>query len=962
MTAAEFETAEEIFHQALDCEQDQLETFLVNRCAGDDSLRDKVEALLASHRHAEDFIQTSIGAAAANFVENEGESLIGKTIGHYKISKQIDAGGMGEVYLAFDITAERWAALKFLPKNVTGDAERLKRFQQEAHTVASLNHPNILTVYEVGEAGSLQYIASELVEGETLRQRLAHGSMQSGEVLDIVIQVAAALAAAHSAGVVHRDIKPENIMLRPDGYVKVLDFGIAKLATSAFAEATGDRQESMTLVETNLGSTLGTVSYMSPEQAGPEARGIDQRTDIWSLGVVIYEMVTRHAPFTGEAPREVIAAMLTNEPPAIRHYTLQAPDELQQIVTKALRKNPEQRYQSTNELLAALKGLRHKLELAAELDVSAAQRRWRRTVWPAALAATVGFLAAVSVIVWKASVQSPAPEKSVAVLPFKNLSGDPENAFFVDGVQDEILTDLAQIADLKVVSRTSVLPYKSGTTRKLPKIARQLGVAHVVEGSVQRSGNRVRVNAQLIDAHRDRHLWAQTYDRELRDVFAIQSEIAKTIATQLQARLSAREKSAIEQPTTGDLTAFDLYNRARNLLQTATDSSTGNADRRQAIDLLDQAVARDPSFFQAYCQVARAHIQLYFYGFDRTPARLALAEAAVQAAARLRPDAGETHFAHARNLYWGHLDYNGALAELEIARQSLPNDALIFQLIGFIQRRQGRWEEATRNLERSVELDPRNTFTLQQMAWHYMFIRRYPEVRSLLERVLAIEPNRVDTQVLLASVDFHWKADIRPFYATIESIRATNPSALPTIADAWLTCALADRDASAAANAMAAAGENVFGDDAVQFSRTFTEGVVARMIGDEAQAKSAFTAARADQEKIVRAQPDYGPPLCVLGLIDAALGRKEDALTEGRRAVELLPVQKDAIRGPAMIKYLALIAAWAGDNDLACEQLTIALRHPISPSYGELKLLPWWDALRGDPRFEKIVASLAPKE
>jgi serine/threonine-protein kinase len=444
-------------------------------------------------------------------------------------------------------------------------------------------------------------------------------------------------------------------------------------------------------------------------------------------------------------------------------------------------------------------------------------------------------------------------------------------------------------------------------------------------------------------------------------MFAIQSEIATSIAGQLQTRLSPSEKNAIEQAPTNDVTAFELYTRAKNLVLPAFERSTGKNDLLQAVDLLNQAVSRDPSFLQAYCQLASAHDYLYVLGFDHTPARLASAEAAIQAAFRLRPDADEVHLARAENLYRGYHDYRGALAELEVARQTLPNDARVFQLMGFIQRRQGHWEEATQNLERTVELDPRSTDTLQQMAWQYLFVRRYAKVKPLLNRVLAIESNRVDTEVFLASVDFHWKADVRPFHQMIDSIRIRNPAELSAIADAWLVCALAERDPGAAANAITAVGENAFGDDTVQFSRTFVEGLVARMMQDEGKARSAFTAARSEQEKIVQAQPDYGPPLCVLGLIDAALGRKEEALREGHRAVELLPVEKDAINGVRMIKYLAMIAAWSGDKNLACEQFAIALRYPTSPSYGELKLLPFWDPLRGDPCFEKIVASLAPK-
>ncbi len=558
------------------------------------------------------------------------------------------------------------------------------------------------------------------------------------------------------------------------------------------------------------------------------------------------------------------------------------------------------------------------------------------------------------------NVPASIPEKSVAVLPFENLSKEKENAYFADGVQDEILTGLAKVADLKVISRTSTIQYKTRAPRNLREIGAALGVAHVLEGSVQRAANRVRVNAQLIDARTDRQLWAQTYDRDLADVFAIQSEIAMAIARQLQARLSPREKNAIEQAPTNDITAFDLYTRANNLLLTSF-SSAAKARLLAAADLLKQAVARDPSFFQAYCQLAYAHDSLYFLGLDHTPTRLALAEAAIQGAFRVRPDAGEAHLARARNLYQGYLDYDGALAELEIARRSLPNDPRAFALKGYIERRQGRWEESTRNLERAIDLDPRNFYTLQQIALSYGLLRRYAEEISVLDRALAIEPNDVDTKVALAAVQFHWKADTQPLHQTIDSIRATNPDTLPSVANDWLSCALAERDVAAARNALNAFGDIPLTDYAVHLNRPLMEGLLARMTKDDEKARAAFSAARAEQEKTVQAQPNYGPPLCVLGLIDAAFGRREDALREGRRAVELLSVEKDSINGQLMIAYFAMIAAWAGDKDLACEQLAIAVRPPSTVSYGQLKLLPFWDPLRGDPCFEKILVSLAPK-
>jgi TolB-like protein len=557
--------------------------------------------------------------------------------------------------------------------------------------------------------------------------------------------------------------------------------------------------------------------------------------------------------------------------------------------------------------------------------------------------------------------------KSIAVLPFENLSEEKANAFFAEGVQDQILTDLSQIADLKVISRTSVMQYKSGVARNLREIGQQLGVAHIVEGSVQRAANKVRVNAQLIDARNDAHLWAQTYDRDLADVFAIQSEIAKAIADQLQAKLSPNEKKAIEQPPTTDLAAFDLYSRAKSLLLTAGFSATNEPDLRKAIELLDEAVKRDPSFFDAYCQLAYAHEYLYATGgFDHTPARLALAEAAVQAVTRLRPDAAETHLARAQYLYNGLRDNAGALAELEIARRALPNDPRLFEWTGYILRRRGQQEEGLRNLERAAELDPRNLFTLQQIALSYQALGRYAEAIAALDRALAIVPDNVETRVNRGLFYLCWKADTRPLRQTIDAILAQGPGAIASGADIWFFCALAERDPVAAERALVALGDNQsWSEWAIILSRSFGEGLLARMTKDEARARTAFEAARAQQEKIVQAQPGYGPALCVLGLIDAALGRKELALDEGRRAIALMPVGKDVVNGSRVLQYFAITAAWAGEKELALQQLEAGLRAPAAAlmlSYGALKLHPLWDPLRGDPRFEKIVESLAPKE
>jgi TolB-like protein/Tfp pilus assembly protein PilF/class 3 adenylate cyclase len=552
------------------------------------------------------------------------------------------------------------------------------------------------------------------------------------------------------------------------------------------------------------------------------------------------------------------------------------------------------------------------------------------------------------------------PAKSVAVLPFENLSVEKENAFFADGVQNEILTDLAKVADLKVISRVSVMPYKTGITRNLREIASALGVAHILEGSVQRAAGRVRVNAQLIDARTDAHVWGESYDRDLADVFAIQSEIAQKIADQLKAHLSPGEKAAIAEQPTSDLTAYDRYLRAKFLLDITTFSSRARENLLQAVGLLDEAVARDPSFFLAYYQLAFANDRLYFLGIDHTPARLALGESALQNLLRMRPDAGETHLARAQHLYRGYLDYDQAHKELSIARQKLPNDPLVYELAGYIERRQAHWDDSTKDLERALELDPRNAFILQQLSLTYQNLRRFGDTAAILDRALKLTPEDIETRVARAQIELEWRGDTRPLHATIDAVLAENPAAGATIAERWLLCALCERDPAALTRVLAAIPPHGINENGVTFPRAWCEALAARLRGDAAAARSAFQAARTEVEQMLRAQPDYARALAVLGMIDAALGRKEDALREGRRAVELLPANKDALNGAYMLRYLAITYAWTGEKELALKQLAAATQIPGDVTYGQLRLHPYWDGLHGDARFEALVAKMAP--
>jgi TolB-like protein/Tfp pilus assembly protein PilF/predicted Ser/Thr protein kinase len=877
--------------------------------------------------------------------------LLGE-LGDYELLEEVGRGGQGVVFRARQKSLNRIVALKVIGLGQWATQAHLKRFRLEAEAAASLDHPCIVPIHEVGERDGQCYFSMKFVEGGQLDEVVKQSPMSLRQAVELIVKVARTVHYAHEHGILHRDIKPGNILLDGKGEPHLTDFGLARLVES---ESTITRTVEV----------LGTPSYMAPEQAAANNAHLTSATDVYGLGAVLYQLLTAHPPFAGGTTYETIKLLLETEPRPVRIWNPKVDRDLSTICLKCLEKDPQRRYSSALALAEDLeRWLKHEPIQARRSGSVARGKKWlrRNPTLAGIVVLSLALIAAVGVIVWKSELFRRPPTAGIAVLPFENLSNDKEDAAFADGVQDDLLTRLAKIADLKVISRTSVMGFRGKQNTR--EIGDALGVSHVLEGSVRKTGAWLHINAQLIDARTNSHVWAEGYDRDLKDLFTVQSEIAQKVAEQLRARISRTERLAIQRPPTADLTAFNLYSRVKNLVLAWNSSATDRRSLLQAADLLNQAVTHDPTFFQAYCQLAWVHDELYHFRFDRTSERLALAEAAIEAAFRLRPDAGELHVARAGHLYRGYLDYDGALAELESARETLPNDARLFQLKGSIERRRpgGNQEEALRNFERAVDLDPRNVLLLQQTAFSYDYLRRYPEEEATIDRMLAIEPNDVETKLARAFVELDWKADTRPLHQSIDSIRAANPVAIRDIAGEWLTCALAERDAATAANALAVHGDRSLGNDVVKYSPRFMEGLIARLTQDDVKERAAFTLARAEQEKLVRARPDDAGALCVLGLIDAALGRKEEALREGRHATELLPVENDVLNGTRMIVGLARIAASVGDKNLACEQLSAAIRLPSGAvTYGQLKLFPWWDPLRGDPRFEKIVTSLAPK-
>src|SRR6266404_1751300 len=798
-------------------------------------------------------------------------------LGDYELLEEVGRGGQGVVFRARQKKLNRTVALKVISLGQWASKEHLKRFRLEAEAAARLEHPGIVPIHEVGERDGQCYFSMKFVEGGQLDEVVRRAPMSIRQGAELIAKVARTVHYAHEHGILHRDIKPGNILLDAKGEPHLTDFGLARLV------------ESESTVTRTL-EVLGTPSYMAPEQAVGNNATVSSVTDVYGLGAVLYQLLTGQPPFAGGTTYETIKLLLDTEPRQPRLLNPKIDRDLSTICLKCLEKDPQRRYSSALALAEDLeRWVKHEPIHALHTGIFARGKKWvRRNPTSALLAASlIALAAAAGWIAWKSELIHSPVTTGIAVLPFENLSEQKENAAFADGVQDDILTKLAKIADLKVISRTSVMDYRG--KRNMRQIGNELRVSHVLEGSVRRTGTHLHLNAQLIDTRTDTHLWAEQYDRDLNDLFAIQSEIAQKVAGQLHAKITPAEKLAIESKPTGDLVAFDLYSRANDIL---LERRGQVLDFGQAVDLLNRAVARDPSFLEAYCQLAFAHDQLYFDEIDRTPARLAMAKDAIDSAFRLKPDSGEAHLAQAVHLYRGYLDYDGALAELEIARQTLPNQAQIFRLMGLIQRRQGHWEDSRRNLERAAELDPRDLGTLDMLSADYARFRRYAEAKTWLTRALAVaEPDDISMKLALPEWELEVNADTRPLHQAIDSIRATNPAAVKSaIAWNWLFCALAERDGAAATQALSALGDKEISIvDQVQFNRAFVEGLIAGMTNDEQKARSAFAAARAEQEKVVEAQPDFGPSWCVLGLIDAGLGRKEEALREGRRALELLP-------------------------------------------------------------------------
>jgi TolB-like protein/predicted Ser/Thr protein kinase len=906
--------------------------------------------------------------AANNKKSARAAELLGE-LGDYELLQEVGRGGQGVVFRARQKSLNRTVALKVISLGQWASKAHLKRFRLEAEAAAKLEHPGIVPIHEVGERDGSCYFSMKFVEGGQLDEVARREPMPIRRAVELIAKVARTVHYAHEHGILHRDIKPGNILLDAKGEPHLTDFGLARLV------------ESESSVTQTL-DVIGTPSYMAPEQAVGNNAAVSRITDVYGLGAVLYQLLTGQPPFAGGTTYETIKLLLDTEPRQPRLLNPKIDRDLATICLKCLEKDPKRRYSSALALAEDLeRWLKHEPILARHIGILRRGAKWVRRNPTSALlvGCLVALAAAAGWIVWKSEFIQRPITTGIAVLPFENLSDDKEHAFFADGVQDDILIKLMKIADLKVISRTSVMQYRG--KQDVRQIGDELRVSHILEGTVRRSGGKVHVNTQLVDTRTDAGIWAEEFDRDLNDIFAIETEVAQSIANRLRAKVSAGEKMAMQEWPTKDLVAYDFYVRAVSIIYSAqVPTEAGLVNLSDVVDLLTKAVAHDPNFFLAYCQLAFLHDLIYQQEIDHTPARLALAKSAIDSAFRLRPDSAEAHLALSWHLYWGYADFDSARTELALAKQNLTNNPRAFELAGLIDRRQGRWADATQDLERACELDPRNLPYHITLATTYLWLHDYDQMAKVMDHIIVLRPDRKLPRLIRAGIERDGRADTGPLRAVIEKILTNEPGSDkdPDVTSWRFDLALSDRDLETAASIAAAlplkqtlyrtfrrsrfaqAGFN-------QGNRDFWLGVVARLKGDVAAARAAFVRARTETEEELRVHPDDIGLLSDLGLIDAALGRKQEALSEGRRAMELAPTVQEAMTGWSNNEgfaraWFAMICAWAGETDLALEQLEAVTKIPGGPNYGELRLNPMWDPLRGDPRFEKIVASLAPKE
>jgi serine/threonine protein kinase/Flp pilus assembly protein TadD len=859
------------------------------------------------------------------------------SLGRYKIISPLGAGGMGEVYRAEDTVLNRQVAIKVLPQHLTNNAEALKRFQKEAKALAALTHSNILTIHDFVSDNGLSFVVMELLEGETLRARMNTSQLSWQKTVEIGVAIAEGLAAAHSKGVVHRDLKPENILLTSKGAVKILDFGLARFKSHQIEEELTNLETISRATESGI--VMGTVPYMSPEQVRGER--VDERSDIFSFGCVLYEMLSGKRPFSGKTSAEIAASILRDEPKKLNGV----PAELERILQHCLEKRPERRLHSAHDLAIELKDL----SVSNTKTYPLPSRRKNK----AAIIAIVILVAFLSVVVFRQKFIVPSNvEKiqSLAVLPLKNLSGDPKQEYFADGMTEELISKLARISALRVISRTSVMEYKGSQKKSLPEIAKELNVDAIIEGSVMQSGNRVRITAQLIHAPTDKHLWAESYERDLADILSLQNEVASAVAEEIRIKLSPQEKAQLVATPQVMPAAYEAYLRGINYISYWGEKS--EQETRLGITMLERSIEIDPNFAKAYAELSMAHSWMYHVPYDHTSERLTKAELAGDQAFRLQPDLPEAHIALGFYHYWGFKDYDKAFQEFSIAQKGLPNDKQLLVGLAAIYKRRGNFEAALQGFKKALQLDPRNASAAGELGIVYNALRKYADAQRYYDLAVSLAPDNSAVYGYKVSNYLQWTGDTKGARAIVMKTPDGN---VRNDYLSWLE--MLDRNYQAALDLLRLTA-------GTSYENALDAGYYYRLMKMPDKSRTSYETARLELEKLLRNNPNDEYLHSQISRAYAGLGRKEEAILEAKRAADLYPVSKDAHTGPAFVRNLAIVYVMVGEYEAALDKIEYLLSLPFAGVSGlsvpMLRIDPTWDPLRSHPRFQKILDKYDP--
>lgn len=861
----------------------------------------------------------------------------GTIVSHYRIVEKIGAGGMGEVFLADDTELDRKVALKFLPSHLCQDEDCRRRFTREAQATASLNHPNIVTIYEVGEFQRRPFFAMEHVGGQPLKDHIRGMELELGQIISYALQLCEGLSEAHSAGVVHRDIKPSNIVIDSNNRPRLLDFGLAAV------------QESVQLTKT--GSTLGTVGYMSPEQI--QGKDVDARSDLFSLGVVLYEMITGQRPFKGGSEATTLNSVLNDSPEPLSRYKSGPVDDIQRIVTKLLQKDPAMRYQTAADVIPDLRLL--------STDKSGVPPKdwWNHYVVPSAVLVLL-VMAGYWMFSDEEQQTNRSERKMLAVLPFENL-GAPEDEYFADGMTEEITTNLARLSGLGVISRTSTMQYKD-TDKSLREIAKELGVEFVVEGTIRwdktGANSRVRINPQLIQVLDDVHLWADQYDAVITDIFDVQSKIARQIASALDVTLLQSEEDALLSILTIDPVAYDFYLRGKQhfSLERSLHQEPQLAERMHL-----RAIELEPEFALPYAELGALYTDIYWEKIDPSEEWLDKARQALDRALKLAPNLPETHQAMGWYYYHGLRDYGRALQEFAHVLKLQPNNAMAFASIAWVHRRQGKWDEAIDGLQRAIRLDPRQPWYHYELGMTFMYCRRYQEAVSLCDKVIEIQPSHQWAYIIKSWSLFHQTGETSIARAVLEeALKINRRWSTLTLVEVYLD--MCDRNYDHALSLIQSPGNIYLYEDLDTSSYYLEKGRIYVLMGEQSTAQFYLDSARVFLERLVGTMPDVARYHSALGMVYALLGQKDEAIQAAQQSVEMLPVTVDALGGSDQIVDLAVVLTASGEYEQAITLIDDLLQIPSHVSVNFLRMSPAFDPLRDNPRFAELLERYADRE